>query len=154
MTSTVDRTLPSSAVQLWRWSRPATTTRLPWPATGPRARSGSLDHHRMERRPGRGCGSRVGDDQQDDHRVQSEAEHGHPVVRVALLGSRIAVQRGQHAQQDRQQGNREADRDQDRAPPSPAFTDGFQRAEDRRGEHKQEQDCDPSPDAPDWARCT
>jgi hypothetical protein len=34
MTSTVDRTLPSSAAQLWRWSRPTTTTRLPWPATG------------------------------------------------------------------------------------------------------------------------
>ena len=80
-----------------------------------------------------------GDDQQDDHRIQEEAEYGHPVVRIALLGSRIALLRGQHAQQDRQQGNREADRDQDRAPASPVFTDGFQRAEDRRGEHEQEQ---------------
>jgi hypothetical protein len=91
------------------------------------------------RQPGGGCGSRVGDDQQDDHRVQEEAEHGDPVVRMALLGLCIAVQRGQHAQQDRQQGDRQADRDQGRAPSSPVFTDGFQRAEDRRGEHDQEQ---------------
>jgi hypothetical protein len=79
----------------------------------------------------------VGDDQQDDHRLQEEAERGDPVVRMALLGSCVALW-GQHAQQDRQQGDGEADRDQERASSSPAFTDGFQRAEDRRGEHDQE----------------
>jgi hypothetical protein len=47
------------------------------------------------------AGSRVGDDQQDDHPVQNEAEHSDPVLRMALLDSRIALQRGQHAQQDR-----------------------------------------------------
>jgi hypothetical protein len=85
----------------------------------------------------------VGDDQHHDHRVQDQAEHGDPVVRMALLGLRVAVQRGQHAQQDRQHRDREPHRDQDRAPPPPAFTDGFQRAEDRRGEDGQEQHSQP-----------
>ena len=107
-----DRALPFSAVRLVPRelannhyavalaSDPAVCTAYPhWSTTG------------KKRRPGRGSGSRVGDDQHDDRRVQHEAEHGDPVVRMALLGLRVALQRGQHAQQDRQHGEREPDRD-------------------------------------------
>ena len=51
-------------------------------------------------------GSRMGDDDRDEPRVQHEAEHGDPVARMTLLGSRVALQRWQHAQQDRQHRDR------------------------------------------------
>jgi hypothetical protein len=34
----------------------------------------------------------MGDDDQDDDRVEHQAEHGDPVARMALLGLRVALQ--------------------------------------------------------------
>src|SRR5215472_6507888 len=79
----------------------------------------------------------MGNDDGDDRGVKDEAEHRGPEVRMALLGLRVAVHRWQGAQQDRQDRDRKADRDQNRAAGSPVFTNGFERTEDRRGEHDQ-----------------
>jgi len=72
----------------------------------------------------------VGDDDGDDHGVEDEAEHGGPEMWIAVVGLRVALQRWQRTQQDRQHRDSKADRDQDRAPRSPVFANGFERAED------------------------
>ena len=64
----------------------------------------------------------MGNDDGDDRGVEDEAEHRGPEVRMALLGLRVALHRWQGAQQDRQDPDRKADREQDRAPGSRVFT--------------------------------